>query len=127
MTTPPPGDYDLFSVPLGSPLTQDPAQYGDSAGDQDSFLSCSDCVRREMQVYAEFARRDGQPVAGSYLPTAQVVNRWCGEGFVDLNITVGRKESAGSVSGVDVVKPPLGLGGVLLVVGLVVAGQGYGS
>lgn len=127
-TPPPPGDYDLFSVPLGSELTQDPARYGDSAGEQDSFLSCSDCVRREMQVYAEFARRNGQPVAGSYLPSAQVVNQWCGDGFVDLNITVGSKASAVSVSGVfGVVKPSLGLGGVLLMVGLVVAGQGYGS
>ena len=122
-TSPPPGDYDMFSVPLGYPLTQDPAEQhgeGDNPAKEDPFLSCNECVRREMEVYAGFARRDGQPVAGSYLPSAQVVNRWCGEGFVDLNITLGAKKPAGFSSGVAVIRPRLSISGILLAVALVV-------
>lgn len=101
LSTPPPGDYDIFSIPLGSPLTRDPAENTSTSGDAggDKFLSCDDCVRREMQAYADFARKNGQPLAGSYGPSASVVNRWCGEGFVDANVTLGNRQTVLSSSG----------------------------
>ena len=51
-----------------------------------------------MGVYADWAAVDGQPLAGSYLPSAKVVQRACGEGFVDVNVTVAGN-GGGEVNG----------------------------
>lgn len=89
-----PADYDLYFMPFGREL-QD---HGDGDGEGPS---CTPCLKASMRVFRDWARRDGQPLAGSYLPSAKVVNRYCGDGFADLNVTLGdqtvRATSGGGV------------------------------
>lgn len=109
-SSPPPGDYNVFFIPLGSALTHDPA-----GNEEDPYLSCNDCTRREMQTYADFARKDGQPLADSYGPSAQVVNRECGQGFVDANVTLGHSQTVLASSGSTIAMGmPMGLSWLVL-------------
>lgn len=94
-STPPPGDYDIFSIPLGHALAHN--MESSTSGEND-FLTCNDCARREMHAYIDFARKDGQPLAASYGPSARIVNQLCGEGFVDANVTLGNRQTVLSSS-----------------------------
>ena len=87
-----PDDYDVYFVPLGNALGET------------SKPSCGRCLRASMDVFADWASVDGQPLDGSYLPSARVVNGHCGEGFAKTNVTVGSEVGAGvrRVSGVGV-------------------------
>lgn len=73
-----------------------------------------------MEIYADYARRDGQPLVDSYVPSAKVVNRHCGKGFANENVTVGAvKDAAVSGGAVAVGGDGCGLVGVIMVAGLV--------
>ena len=86
-----PEDYDLYFMPFGREL-QD---HGKGGGP-----SCTPCLKASMRVFRDWARKDGQPLAGSYLPSAKVVNRYCGDGFADLNVTVGDQTFRAASGGV---------------------------
>ncbi|GLA71801.1 hypothetical protein AtubIFM55763_002283 [Aspergillus tubingensis] len=99
-------DYDVYFVPYGSAISSKP------------WPTCNECLQATLNVYKEYASVDGQPLAGSYLPTARGVNGVCGEGFADVNVTVGvvgDRVSSGGVGGVKDWRGGLGLG--LVVVG----------
>lgn len=99
-------DYDVYFVPYGSAISSKP------------WPTCNECLQATLNVYKEYASVDGQPLAGSYLPTARGVNGVCGEGFADVNVTVGvvgDRVSSGGVGGVEDWRGGLGLG--LVVVG----------
>ncbi|GLA53198.1 hypothetical protein AnigIFM63604_010288 [Aspergillus niger] len=70
-------DYDVYFVPYGSAIDAAP------------WPTCNECLQATLNVYKEYASVDGQPLAGSYLPTARGVNGVCGSGFADVNVTVG--------------------------------------
>lgn len=80
-------DYDVYFMPLGVSLTP-----------QAGNLTCDSCLQATMGLYADFAAKDGQPLAGTYLPSAAVVDQKCGSGFADLNVTVGSLQVANSGS-----------------------------
>jgi len=42
-----------------------------------------------MDIFSGWAKRDGQSLDTTYLPSARIVNAHCGEGFAATNITVG--------------------------------------
>jgi hypothetical protein len=71
-------DYNVYFVPLGVRLSPEIRN-----------LTCGQCLQATMDVFSEYAEVDGQPLAKSYLPSAKVVNRICGSGFADVNVSVG--------------------------------------
>ncbi|KAJ5964905.1 uncharacterized protein N7479_004781 [Penicillium vulpinum] len=91
-----PDDYVVYFMPLGTPLT---------AGDTPS---CNKCLKATMDLFSGWARRDGQSLDDTYLPSAEIVNTHCGEGFAATNITVGSSDvTAGA--GIAVPLPRLGI------------------
>lgn len=71
-------DYNVYFVPLGFDLPP-----------QTENLTCNDCLMATMETFASYASRDGQPLVESYLPSAKIVDRVCGNGFADLNVSLG--------------------------------------
>lgn len=96
-----PADYDVYFVPFGNALEDH-----DEASWDNNTPTCNTCLRETMGVYKSFARVDGQPLVQSYLPSARVVDRHCGGGFADLNVTVGTMKKV-ETSGVAVYRPGL--------------------
>lgn len=112
-----PADYALYFLPFGEVLP-----------DHGKGPSCTPCLKASMRVFRDWARRDGQPLAGSYLPSAKVVNRYCGDGFADLNVTVGDQRVAATSGGGGVGRMGSGWWSFLIAaVGLVlvVLGDGF--
>ncbi|KAL5364739.1 hypothetical protein BJX96DRAFT_157852 [Aspergillus floccosus] len=72
-----PADYNTYSVAFGSTLSSAP------------YPTCNACLQATMRVFATYAKVADQPLASSYLPSAQGINSKCGSGFVDANVTVG--------------------------------------
>lgn len=72
-----PDDYNVYLMPLGTPLT---------IGD---VPTCNKCLKATMDIFSSWARRDGQSLDSTYLPSAKIINAHCGDGFVSTNITVG--------------------------------------
>ncbi|KXG54524.1 uncharacterized protein PGRI_076680 [Penicillium griseofulvum] len=72
-----PDDYSVYLMPLGTPLTVG------------AVPSCTKCLKATMDIFSGWAKRDGQSLDTTYLPSARIVNAHCGEGFAATNITVG--------------------------------------
>ncbi|KAJ5934103.1 hypothetical protein N7466_003650 [Penicillium verhagenii] len=69
-------DYNVYFIPIGNTLTK-------------GTLTCNECLKATMDIYAEWAKVDGQSLDSTYLPSAKIVNEYCGSGFADTNITIG--------------------------------------
>ncbi|CEL06216.1 hypothetical protein ASPCAL07323 [Aspergillus calidoustus] len=76
-----PEDYDVYLIPYGSVIDTSP------------YPTCNACLQATLDVFSQWAQVDGQPLAGSYLPSAKAVNRRCGSDFANVNITVGETSS----------------------------------
>lgn len=72
-----PNDYNVYFMPIGSTLT--------SSGK----LTCGECLQATMEIFAHWASIDGQALDTTYLPSAKVVNNYCGSNFATTNVTVG--------------------------------------
>jgi hypothetical protein len=72
-----PNDYNVYMVPIGSTLTLS------------GQLTCNECLQATMDVFAHWASVDGQSLDNTYLPSAKVVNNYCGSNFARTNVTVG--------------------------------------
>ncbi|KAL4898170.1 hypothetical protein BDV59DRAFT_166325 [Aspergillus ambiguus] len=72
-----PADYNVYSVAFGSTLTSAP------------YPTCNQCLQATMEVFGNWAKVAQQPLVNSYLPSARGVNSKCGDGFANVNITVG--------------------------------------
>ncbi|KAJ5542571.1 hypothetical protein N7535_004993 [Penicillium sp. DV-2018c] len=95
-----PDDYTVYFLPIGVPLTEGAAP------------SCNKCLKATMALFSRWAKRDGQPLASTYVPSAKIVNAHCGAGFAATNITVGSAEvNAGA--GLTAPLPSLGIAAVL--------------
>ncbi|GLI82096.1 hypothetical protein PoHVEF18_010497 [Penicillium ochrochloron] len=80
-----PNDYNVYFMPIGSTLT--------SSGK----LTCNECLQATMKIFAQWASTDGQSLDTTYLPSAKVVNGYCGSNFANTNVTVGSsKVTAGA-------------------------------
>ena len=55
--------------------------------------TCSDCLKKTMQVFAEYAVRKEQPLSQTYLPCAGQVDGGCGVGFADTAVKAGSVDS----------------------------------
>ncbi|KGO38493.1 hypothetical protein PEX1_057540 [Penicillium expansum] len=72
-----PDDYSVYLMPLGTPLTVG------------GVPTCNKCLKATMDIFSSWARRDGQSLDTTYLPSAKIINTHCGDGFVSTNVTVG--------------------------------------
>ncbi|KAJ5086113.1 hypothetical protein N7532_010884 [Penicillium argentinense] len=72
-----PNDYNVYFVPLGSTLTKS------------GTLTCNQCLQATMDIFAHWATVNGQSLDTTYVPSAKVVNSYCGAGFSNANVTVG--------------------------------------
>ncbi|KAE8145830.1 hypothetical protein BDV25DRAFT_163762 [Aspergillus avenaceus] len=79
-------DYDVYFVPYGSPITAKP------------YPTCNKCVQASMDLFSQWAQKDGQPLIKSYLPTAKALNSKCGDSFANVNITLGSLSSTSSAT-----------------------------
>ncbi|KAJ5502874.1 hypothetical protein N7463_005748 [Penicillium fimorum] len=97
-----PDDYDVYLMPLGTPLT---------VGD---VPSCTKCLKATMDLFSEWAKRDGQSLDITYLPSAKIVNAHCGEDFATTNVTVGSADVTAGAGAVPL--PNLGIVPVMALV-----------
>ncbi|KAL4929314.1 uncharacterized protein BDV17DRAFT_262364 [Aspergillus undulatus] len=81
-----PADYDVYFLPYGSTI------------DSSSLPTCGACLQATLDVFSKWAQVEDQPLAHSYLPSAQAVNGRCGAGFANVNITVGQEEDVPSAA-----------------------------
>jgi len=51
--------------------------------------TCSQCLQQTMGIFAQYARSEAQPLAGTYLGCASQLDAGCGPGFVDTAVKVG--------------------------------------
>lgn len=72
-----PDDYNVYFMPIGSSL---------SAG---AKPTCSQCLQATMEIFARWAKKDGQSLDTTYLPSAKIINSKCGSEFASTNVTVG--------------------------------------
>ena len=100
-----PDDYNVYFMPIGSAL---------SAG---AKPTCSQCLQATMDLFARWAKKDGQSLVTTYLPSAGIINAHCGAGFANTSVTVGSNRVT---AGAGLTIPLPGLWSAT-VVGLVVA------
>ncbi|KAL3481177.1 hypothetical protein BJX99DRAFT_253837 [Aspergillus californicus] len=72
-------DYDIYLLPYGSTIVSAP------------YPTCNSCLQASLDIFSQWAQVDGQPLADSYLPTAEAVNSRCGADFANVNITAGEE------------------------------------
>ncbi|KAJ5444482.1 uncharacterized protein N7458_008354 [Penicillium daleae] len=72
-----PNDYNIYFIPIGSTLSAS------------GKLTCNECLQATMKIFAHWATIDGQSLDSTYVPSAKVVNNYCGSNFVTTNVTVG--------------------------------------
>ncbi|KAJ5877542.1 hypothetical protein N7455_001007 [Penicillium solitum] len=105
-----PDDYSVYLMPLGTPLT---------SGD---VPTCNKCLKATMELFSGWARRDGQSLDSTYLPSAKIVNAHCGDGFASTNITVGSVDVRAG-AGLAVPLPKFGFVTIMaLVLGVMLTG-----
>ncbi|KAJ5758275.1 uncharacterized protein N7511_006969 [Penicillium nucicola] len=81
-----PDDYNVYFMPIGSAL---------SVGAEPT---CSQCLQATMDVFAIWAKKNGQSLDTTYLPSARIINSHCGSGFASTNVTVGSNVISGAGS-----------------------------
>lgn len=72
-----PSDSYVYSIPLGLDFP---------GGERPS---CNGCLQATMEIFADTARVEGQALADTYLPAAQLINMRCGPDFVNTTVQVG--------------------------------------
>ncbi|RDW70827.1 uncharacterized protein DSM5745_08338 [Aspergillus mulundensis] len=86
-------DYDVYSLP-----------YGSTINNATTLPTCSSCLQATLDIFSEWAQVEKQPLADSYLTSAEAVNTKCGSDFANVNITVGVEDDFPSAA-----SPPLAL------------------
>ncbi|KAE8371249.1 hypothetical protein BDV26DRAFT_276482 [Aspergillus bertholletiae] len=81
-----PSDYDVYFIPYGSAITNAP------------YPTCNKCVQASMDIFSQWAQKNGQPLADSYLPSAKSINSKCGVNFSNANITVAAEGESSSAT-----------------------------
>ncbi|KAL4907527.1 hypothetical protein BDW74DRAFT_149374 [Aspergillus multicolor] len=71
-------DYDVYSLP-----------YGSTINNATTLPTCSSCLQATLDIFSEWAQVEKQPLADSYLTSAEAINTKCGTDFANVNITVG--------------------------------------
>lgn len=102
-----PNDYNVYFIPIGSTLG-------------DGNLTCNDCLKSTMDIYAHWATIDQQSLDTTYLPSARKINDHCGAGFAKTNVTVGTPQTSGA--GIASPLPHAGVAFISAVFGAVLIG-----
>lgn len=105
-----PNDYNVYFIPLGTKLTKS------------GVLTCNECLQATMDIFAQWATVDDQALDTSYVPSAKVVNKYCGAKFVNASVTVGSNQvtaGAGLTVQLPGVRLAFSVFGLLLGVGYV--------
>lgn len=63
-----------------------------------SHPTCSKCLQDTMSIFAGYAKDTNQPLAKTYINTAEEIDVGCGAGFANTNVPVGTM--TGSTNGV---------------------------
>jgi hypothetical protein len=90
-----PNDYNVYFMPLGSVMGS-------------GRLTCGQCLRDTVNIFAHWATVDGQALDTTYLPSARTINEICGAGFANTNVTVGRYDVT-SGAGLTILLPGIRL------------------
>ncbi|OQE18999.1 hypothetical protein PENSTE_c016G02370 [Penicillium steckii] len=75
-----PNDYSVYFIPVGTILTKS------------GVLTCNECLQASMDIFAHWATINNQALDTTYLPSAKVVNKYCGANFASTNVTVGSNQ-----------------------------------
>ncbi|KAL4739178.1 hypothetical protein BDV11DRAFT_188192 [Aspergillus similis] len=78
-------DYDVYSLP-----------YGSTINNATSLPTCSSCLQATLEVFSEWAQVEKQPLAESYLTSAEAINGKCGSDFANVNVTVATEDDFSS-------------------------------
>ncbi|KAJ5156970.1 uncharacterized protein N7482_008070 [Penicillium canariense] len=106
-----PEDYNVYFMPIGGTLG--------SSGK----LTCNKCLQATMAIFAHWASIDDQSLDTTYLPSANVVNNYCGANFATTNVTVGSdKVTAGAGLMVQLPSIPLAASLFTVALGATIAG-----
>ncbi|KAL4967942.1 uncharacterized protein BDV14DRAFT_168720 [Aspergillus stella-maris] len=101
-----PADYDVYSLPYGSTISSKP------------LPTCNACLQATLDVFSKWAQVEDQPLANSYMPSANTINGKCGPNFANVNITVGEDEDVPSSAASLTLSIPLWASSVLIVLSL---------
>ncbi|KAJ5106167.1 hypothetical protein N7456_002842 [Penicillium angulare] len=71
-----PNDYNVYFIPIGNQLGK-------------GTLTCNRCLKATMNIYAKWATVDNQALDSTYIPSAKIVNDYCGAGFANTTIRAG--------------------------------------
>ncbi|KAJ5278642.1 hypothetical protein N7478_004014 [Penicillium angulare] len=71
-----PNDYNVYFIPIGNQLSK-------------GTLTCNRCLKATMNIYAKWATVDNQALDSTYIPSAKIVNDYCGAGFANTTIHAG--------------------------------------
>jgi hypothetical protein len=63
-----------------------------------SHPTCSKCLQDTMSIFAGYAKDKAQPLAATYINTAQEIDVDCGATFADTSVPVGTMSSSTSVA-----------------------------
>ena len=99
-----PSDSYLYYLPLGMPIPGG------------SLLTCTDCLKRTMQVFQEAAANKTQLLSNVYGDAARMINVNCGPTFVNSTVVVTKGQGSGSARTIGA--PALTLVSLLAAVGL---------
>ncbi|KAK2765402.1 hypothetical protein FQN54_008248 [Arachnomyces sp. PD_36] len=72
-----PEDSYPYLLPLGSPFPGGVRP------------SCNRCLQATMEIFADTARVEGQPLVDTYMPAAQLISITCGPSFVNTTVELG--------------------------------------
>ncbi|KAL4797485.1 hypothetical protein BDV19DRAFT_47358 [Aspergillus venezuelensis] len=101
-----PADYDVYSLPYGSAISSKP------------LPTCNACLQATLDVFSKWAQVEDQPLANSYMPSANEINGKCGSNFANVNFTVGEDEDVPSSATSLTLSLPLWASSVLIIMSL---------
>ena len=107
-----PNDYNVYFVPIGSTLT--------SSGP----ITCNKCLKETFDIYAQWASVNGQSLDTTYVPSANLVNNYCGSGFANTNVTLGSlKAAAGAGHALRPLDSRILISSITLLISIVMSGS----
>jgi hypothetical protein len=71
-----------------------------------------------MSILAGYAKDTNQPLAKTYINTANEIDMGCGAGFADTNVTVGTMTSSNNGVGKDVANIAVAVAAIFVAVSL---------
>ncbi|KAL4984074.1 hypothetical protein BDW68DRAFT_167709 [Aspergillus falconensis] len=103
-------DYDVYSLP-----------YGSTINNATSLPTCSSCLQATLDIFSKWAQVEEQPLAESYLTSAEAINGKCGSDFARVNVTVGTEDLPSSAEARLALSPSLWVSSLTIGVSLLLS------